>query len=852
MAKYLDLSLHLISQQTRCDEGFAIRLRRHVERIALLILISFFSVPLEVRADPWLDRVERSLRRIESASKYTEPAGAGSKLATKTHRDCIHKSDKDACARLIWRSPDLLPVRDWAVGTAHIKRGEMREQGGDVAGALEDYRDALGYHQFTNLNARIKRLEKRQKRDLRSAATTHAAEDEKQARDTQVKNALDETTQPSSDTQAPQAQEFAGDKQRHPIVVVAGWAATVADKDDLQSVDVKSGNSGPVSEDRSVSLAETTKNSVTSNIQSKPDTGPTQVATIATPPAPVRVVRARQPENSNLAAARLIPGRQALQSSIAVQDEARRAAGTKKQGRVGEGTNSEQRELSLSATQSKPETLQFNVNEEVARSLARVRNKTNEVLTTSALPDRLRKQRNARQRSFMSLAVIAMLTLMLFSSVAVAMGWRPTLPTVFPRVQRKPVLSVDDLEHLIKKRTVETSSAELPAERRRHPKIGPVARTLRPYGASSAAAPVKKANVAKPKADVQAKAADLSTKAVDLELGDGAAAQRLEQIVSSGAGKSDENAASVSSPDPAAAKTHGKGVHGAIDFDINTLDSSLLRRVSYSAASLIVVGNAPAQTCADEIFAKVDVARRSDLSERHIRWDASQARALGVLNPFALRGASTDDPLDVRQRFNAAFEFHSSIFECIFGERFVYDQKVMLRYLVMLLQAMPNSSLSTLYKILESPRSLEPLHNALVEIDNVSARLFFTTVFSSEEFSEKADYMRARLAPVVEHELVAHLCCGTPTTDPIGELSADGRWILLALDPDVLLPVHRTVLVRSLLSVLALHSLGKTTTNTGEIISSVFLSNAPEQIGGSPTDAEFLLDQVKRAGYNVL
>ena len=831
MAKYLDLSQ---SPRPRTRRG------AQTVRLTLLILMSVsFGAP-DVRADPWLDRVERSLRRIDSAAKYTEPAGAGSKLATKTHNACIRQGDTNACEKLIWRSPELLPVRDWAVGTAHIKRGEMREQNGDVSGALEDYRDALGYHQFPNLNARIKRLEKRKQLSAQRAAEKKGAQDEKQARNADVKSALGDNPIPQPEhSSVPKAGELEGIEPRHPVVVVAGWAATIADKKNLPPAGVApvAGNPSPPT------LS-----------QSKPSGAPTQGATIAAPTAPVPDVRAYEPQNSD-PAARFVPGRRALKNVIAAQADAPRGLNDPSPLPIdGSSLSQEYRQLPTRTTPSEPGELQSNVNDQVVRSLARVRDKTNEVLTTSALPDRSRPQHNAQQRSFMSLTIMALLTLMLFSTVAVTRGWRPTLPFVLPRAERKPLLSVDDLERLIKSRAAELVSTEGAATLQRHPKIGPVARAHLPKGFSGAAPSAEPAPHRSNK-EVPVNSERLKQEEAKAAAKTGAGMGQPPGPTTLAHGTVADSSSSKTSLDDVLFVSPPNVQQPAVNPNLDGLDTSLLRRVSYGAASLVVVGSGTEKTCTDEIVAKVDAARRPELLGRRACWDAAQSSAKGVLNPFAVGINASDDPLSVRQQFNAAFEFHSSIFESIFGARFVYDQKVTLRYLVMLLQAMPNSSLKTLYDLLEAPRSLEPLRDALIEIDNVSARLFFTTEFSSEEFSQKANHMRTRLADVVASDLVDHLCCGTPAPgaiNAISDLFTDGRWVLLPLASDSTSPQQRRVLVRSLVSVLALHNSGRAPSNTKEICSSVYLPNAAEQIGGSRTDAEFLLNQVKRAGYNVL
>ncbi len=890
IANDLDRSLNLGVLSVRSVTRFAFLLARQssarssatrLALVVLLILTSLISMVTQLSADAWLDRVERNLRRIESVYKYAEPAGVGSKRATEVHRACIHKNDQDACAKLIWRRPDLLPIRDWAVGTAHIKRGEMREQSGNVAGALEDYRDAMGYHQFSNLAARIKRLELRQKRDTEAAAKAQAEREAKNAGEEKtIANAPSASPTPTlaaSSSSAPEAElalpskqtplpsdlapsALAGHKLRHPIVVVGGWAATVADKDGIKNEATISKTSASAETENStgsvdqidtqapVAVTTTSQNgSPTSN------TFPEQGTTLATRSAPVRVMS--NPAQNSTVASRFIPGHQlaSLYATASQQTEAAAQAPSPLQNSGNKSADIVHSNPSLPAARKKaeksPDHLQFNVNEDVVRSLARVRKKTNAVITTSSLPDRVGYQNQSHQRKVMLLAVILTLTLLLFSTAVVAIGWRPSFPLGLPRQERKPVLSVDDLEHLIKNRSAEVDAAVVPVRGHCSPKINAVAKNIEP-SAQHAVTATDATSISD--GGTHSEAIGNEHEASKRAVADADSARPMgDQSVPPVAVQSKDRISSVHHLEPSSIHVPGRAQQSASKFNVDTLGASMLRRVSYGAAGLVVVGG-PHEASSEAILAKVDGARQAEFLERRVILDTSQAQAVGVLNLFAVGSGSNNDLLAASHRFNAVFELHSAIFKSIFGARFVYDQKVMLRNLVMVLQAMPGSSLKTLYTILESPRSLEPLHDALADINSVSTRLFFTTVFSSDEFTDKAEFMCARLAPVIENELVAHLCCGWPMSDPIQELSSDGRWILLALDPDKVMPVQKAVLVRCLLSVLAMQNGAMGADSTSEITTTVFAPNLNNEIGGSASDIDFLLGQVKRAGYNVL
>lgn len=857
---------------------------------ALLFLAITLTLTIRADADAWLDRVERNLQRINSASQYTEPAGVGSKAATKVHRACIHKGDKDACEQLIWRRPELLPIRDWAVGTAHIKRGEIREKSGNVTGALEDYRDALGYHSFSNLAARIKRLELRQRRDAEAAAKAEA----ERAADV-AQNKKDDTTIPSQtspgEAQGEQTSAASntgineppltnGNAPGHSVVAVGGWAATIAGQETAKAdADSPASSIAPGQENADggsntkgnpdqhddgggapTSLASTGVASTQRELSS-PEimNGSQQTATFNDPPSPSLSVGRSDLSANPMVSARFIPGQGlALIDKISSQHAKKSdviptpSVGIGKDAPRGAGLTQSRNPSNDETGASFPDKLQFNVSEEVARSLERVRRKANDVITTASLPDRKRNQSGYQHRSAISLAVVLTLTLMFFSTAALAVGWRPSFPSLLPRKERKPVLSVDDLETLIKERTGEGGRAEATKSVPRPPMLQDPTKVTPQADRTNAVPKALPQNAESdkkkpPQAASQKKEPNSAPKKEDCEQG-----RRAENtpVVQAGA-KRETGTKSQSDTATDLSELPHQNHQSAPKFNVDDLDASLLRRVSYGAASLIVVAG-PRQTSSDAIVAKVESARQAEFLERRVNWTVEDPTASGVLNPFAARRQIGGDPLAERHRFNAAFELHCSIFESLFGARFVYDQKVMLRHMMLVLQTLPNVSLKTFYTLLESPRSLEPLRDALAEIDNVSTRLFFTTVFASEEFSDTAEYMRKCLAPVLEHDLVAHLCCGQPASDPFQSLSIDGCWTLLSLDPAKLGSEQSTVLVRCLLSVLAMQSWTADRSTAPEIATTLFAPNLSAEIGGTATDAAFLIDQVQRAGYAVL
>lgn len=768
---------------TRCGVRLRIvsRCIWHLCAVCLIIVGCAASSFSPVSADPWLDRVERNLRRIEQASKYTEPLGAGSRAAAKQHNACIHKNDERACEKIIWRSPELLPVRDWAVGTAHIKRGELREKRGNVNGAIEDYRDALGYHQFPNLSARIKRLELRQKRLAERAK-------------------MDSESKATDGGQAPESknrEKQTVDGGSHPIVVVAGWAASVADDD--RALEPAAAPAAP----------------------SPAPSRPSGVAADGTSAASVgNESLKRDVRRGFRAASGFVPGGKVALRQIASPPE---AAIPTRSVRVERGPSSDK------FTPAHHGNSRFPVDDGARTKLTRSQNRETSKLTTSALPDGLTG--NARQRSHDKNWVIMMtvLALVLGSTLMAVLRSGLRWDAIFAtQSARKPVLSVDDLEAIIKQRTAETTA----------PATGTLAART-PDVLVSSNNPVP----GPPDTDEEGALVEaLVVAPVDLD-DDPDACGDTHAVGSAAEAEQDTSTATIGGDVPLR-------ISAPSDEGLHPLDPSLIRRVSYGAASLIVAGGD--ESWRNAIVDKLDESRKPELLSRSWLWDAAEPEAAGVLNPFAML-SMTDDPLVARNQFNAAFELYTSIFESIFGTHFVHAQKVMLRHLATLLQGLPDPSLQVLYTCLENRHTLEPLREALDNIESVQTRLFFATVFSSDEFAQQANYMRQRLAVVLANEHVVHLCCNSPKTDLFSELQDDGRWVYLPFDAPGMIGLHGAVMLRSLMAVMAMRNYrSDKTSGEDEITVSLFVPDLETRLGGTPADVEFFAGQLKRAGYVVL
>jgi hypothetical protein len=189
--------------------------RRAVARPRFFLLFSIILVSNAatgaVHADPWLDRVEKKLRFLQSSSEHIERAQIGSSKAAKHHRDCVRAGVESSCDQIIWRDPNLGEIRDWAVGVAHIKRAEIREERGDVVGAIQDYEDSLKYHRYPLVPERVANLKSvlaKVEAEKLSTATEAA-----KAAATRASLLTKQSSEPRS---------------THPVVVLEGWSASFA------------------------------------------------------------------------------------------------------------------------------------------------------------------------------------------------------------------------------------------------------------------------------------------------------------------------------------------------------------------------------------------------------------------------------------------------------------------------------------------------------------------------------------------------------------------------------------------------------------------------------------------------
>lgn len=761
--------------------------------IAVLALLCLCTAEGGV-ADPWLDRVERNLKRINSAANYTEPAGAGSRAATEVHRACIRDNDESACAKLIWRSPELLPVRDWAVGTAHIKRGELREQQGNARGAVDDYRDALGYHQFPNLKARIKRLELRIKKQ-------------------EAEQAKEQAEQRLAEAAAP--------PPRHPIVVVDGWAPLRSGTSDAAPTAAPAPPQGVVANDTP---------------QSPP------------PTAAAEKVRALDADPVEVLATNFVPGRTmaastAPQEPVAIELKGAKPAQEKSknnQKRHGRPAQSD------TGTDETNVITTSNLTDEATRSLDQVRERTSSNLTTAALPDHLRYSgAPASSNSTIGIAAIMVAFMMIATMIAYTLGWRLVLPSSWSipsASERKPILSVEDLESLIKNRSEEARGRQRGAEStfKRFSQAIPIAYpSLQGSVVEEQEPPAKTANgddggATKPnKSDGGRSKTRRETQDPKFRASPDDGETSSDGLIDEAS--SDRDIANDGSPDG--------------NDSLAKLDVSLLRRASYGAVHLLVVTEQ--ENALNFLQEKVGPEQQSELVERCLTLSVSDPRAQGVLNPFE-KFADESESLKARQKFNAAFELQTSIFEAIFGSRFVYDQRADLRNIVSLIQKMDQPDFRTLYTCLKERRSLSSFSKPLSKIDSVSTRLFFTTVFNSEEFSMRAQYMMSRLEPFLADEKFSHLCCGEAGVDPFQRSASNIRLIGLGLASSGQLDAINTVIIRSLMSVLCMKSRHPATPGSDEVAAFIHLDSAARRLIGRKQDLQFLIGEVNRSGYHLI
>ena len=109
-------------------------------------------------AEDWLDSFSNNLEGIQSLSVRIEQEQAGSEKAAFLHKECILNGFEPACDSLIGKDPAVGRINDWAIGVAHLKRGEIKESRQDNCGALDDFVSAGRYRAFPRLDARIEKV----------------------------------------------------------------------------------------------------------------------------------------------------------------------------------------------------------------------------------------------------------------------------------------------------------------------------------------------------------------------------------------------------------------------------------------------------------------------------------------------------------------------------------------------------------------------------------------------------------------------------------------------------------------------------------------------------------------------
>lgn len=770
-----------------------------VAAVAIVMTIAMSAAP---EADPWLDRVENNLRRIQATSKYTAPADVGSKAAQKAHHSCTKKSDEAACTKIIWRAPDLLPIRDWAVGTAHIKRGEIKEKRADVNGALEDYQNALEYQPFPNLRGRIKRLKLRLKTETSKSKTARV-----------------ETAQPGSEVAQPVASGGApGVAGSHPVVVVQGWQPEIGEKGE----DAPAAGPAKQNDDQDTvqnRAAKTTGSSRTAETPPNPTSAPLShigVGTFAAapdvpPPEPVKNWRP---------ATRYMPGR-----NVAFQNLEQAPGST---------ANTLE---AVTAPRVPSAGLQFPVADEIKTALSEVRRRTNAVLTTSALPDSPKpKRRSVVDQSTAVTALVGFgLLFLTILFVANRGGFGVATRSAHAGPPVLDHLNVDDLKEIVQKRSDEKLAAKKAVL------VSPLQKLAHKKGALA-----KATSVSRPVSP------DASSNGEPDAQVPGEREQAAPQIRDENNGSTDgaPGAASVKEdPEnaPAPAIIAGEDLEDLVP-RVGRLDETALRRIAEGQATAIVAGGA--QHHADALLQRLLESCRSDVADRMTLLNDSAEHVRGAFNPFWTTPPGMD-PLAAKQKFNAGFECLCSVFDLVFGEAFVRLNRANLRHIVMLVQTRSDPSLHAMLECLERRQTLSAYEDTMASIDNVAARLFFTTTFASEAFAIEADHMEKKLRAVLASKFVADALA--PNAEPkSADLFPEKPHItVLSLAGCGLTRTQAGVLLASLLHRYVVQSFDRPASSDSEHPTTMVLPPL-EGFGDEVPSLQFLIEEVRRLGVTVL
>lgn len=164
--------------------------------------------------------------------------------------------------------------------------------------------------------------------------------------------------------------------------------------------------------------------------------------------------------------------------------------------------------------------------------------------------------------------------------------------------------------------------------------------------------------------------------------------------------------------------------------------------------------------------------------DRLILIDPSDAGMAGVLNPFR-SDLSHPDALIARNRFNAAVDGYSLIFEHVLGAAAVQENRIALRRLMEIMHRVPQPSFATLRDMVTTHnRSTLVQHASLLGLDACAAQL--CELCASQTFHTFLDRIDARLTFMLSDRTFAAATRFCGESSGLGVQIADGRLVVLS------------------------------------------------------------------------
>lgn len=781
--------------------------------IAIVLGLSF--LPAQAGADAWLDRVEKNLRRLQSASEHIEVKEIGSTDAAHYHARCVRQGIESACDKVIWSDPSVGNVRPWAVGVAHIKRGEMREARGDIFGAIRDYNDALSYHEFPLVKQRIERLEK------------VAAQVSDGIRQEQRRQATPEPAAAS-----------AGDKDtpgphRHPVVVLDGWAASLA------ALKEAGGGAGAAEDDVAAQAA-------------PPDIKPNNPKVIGDDIAAGDEEPSSNPElrhggqsgghsggqSAGSPGVRLTPGRFAAETELA-----------RKSDQQGRGPVQDARPVAPVRMSSEATGVEGNLEAAPRKPAPRDLSERAPIgsrITTSALPSP-----KVRAPDFTALYTTLVAVVLALLAWAFRYGRELLAPILAGNPQTPgPGLSPREIAELVKRQSRRAAprpapAPPLPLARKEDAAVlaGP---TAMPRTRSQAVA--RQPARAGPREE-QAKA-DEAVSSETTQAPGNETSSRTQAVSGEDAASSPPVPAQQQEPPGRLVRPEKRRRAAAMKPGLSEDIVSVVRRLPYGAASVVVIEGGSNIT--RRLFDAVSEQDRDALWRRRVELMQVAPETKGLLNLFQETGVCGQcNGWQTLRRFNSLFEYHTVSLSALVGPSFINEHRVALRHIFLLMKRMERPDLIAFRDLLQT-RKLAQFEAHLSSIESSAARLFLATEFVSPDFERPASILVKALDWLLAQKDLVHLFQAIEEPmDLEGRLDKGQLFLLDSTSPGKSAACDRFVAL-SLMASLARTQYDGEDHQSRQATRTVIIDEKSALFETGTEEVLFLIGELRKAGFSVV